>query len=252
MLTCRQNIQKLKKRKKKKKTWSCNLELMQHNISQWATCHTLHPSDSISQICCDVGLNILWHRNPLTPSSDPWGFLKIAAHTDLILSSRKGPLSLHIASPCLQLLLSPQLTLWGRAGNVPGCYKPLAWCPPPAVLKPRWEYINFTDMTTSRVTGIKTHFHCVRSSCIIIRFIDLWELPAAIWASPKLETKKIKVLLLVLWHLSASFPKTDATHQSQAWSILSAPASPRSLLTQKMVWKELHGKSTANWNSSRT
>lgn len=249
MLIYRQKVKKKKKKntlRAKTLSW-CNTT----SNGQWATCHTLHPSDSISQTRCDAGLNILWHRNPLTPSSDPWGSLKIVAQTDLILSSEE-PLSLHIAAPCLRLFLSPQLTLWGRAGDIPGCYKPLARCPPPAVLKPRWEYINFTDTTTSRVTGIKTHFHCVRGSCIIIRFIDLWELPATIWASPKLESKKIKVLLLVRWHLSASFPKTDATHQSQAPSILSAPASPRSLLTQKTVWKELHGKSTPNWNSSRT
>lgn len=161
---------------------------MSHFVQKNAT------SSHISQTSCDVRSNIPRHRNPLTHSADPSGSLTKAAW---YFWAERDCFDFLLLRDTLDFpVISINTFRWHRQHAE--CYKPLAWhhnCvsmgSPLAVIYPKWEYINNTDTTTSQVSGIQTHFHCVRGSCIIIRFIDLWDLPAAILTSPKLEKKKI-------------------------------------------------------------
>lgn len=117
----------------------------------------------------------------------PLRFSENSVKNSLIILSLEGQLWFLIATPPLVTFPVIPINTFRWHGQHAECYKLLAWDPPSAVIYPKWEYINNTDTTTSQVSGIQTHFHCVRGSCIIIRFIDLWASPAAILTSPKLK-----------------------------------------------------------------
>ncbi len=107
--------------------------------------------------------------------------------------SREGLLWFLIAKPLSWLFLSFQSTLSDDRNNMQSVIN--HWHgsgSPSVVIYPKWVYINKTDTITSQVSLIQTHFHCVMGSCIIIRFIDLRDSPAAILTSPKLGRRKKK------------------------------------------------------------
>lgn len=73
-------------------------ELTQHQTftQPYVTLLASDSSSDISQSRCDVGLNILQRRNPLTPSADPSASLK--THTLSILSSPAVAPLFHMAT----------------------------------------------------------------------------------------------------------------------------------------------------------